>query len=273
MSNIQALILGLVQGLAEFLPISSSGHLTLFQMFFGIEEAPLALDVLMHFGTLIAVLFVYRQRIINMICHPFKSELKWLVVATIPAVLAALFLNDWIDAAFQGDYLGYCFLLTSFVLLLGESISRFRERKHKRVQWYDAVIMGCAQAVAIAPGLSRSGCTIAAGMGSGLSRKRAADFSFLMSIPAILGSAVLSLKDVYDASQAAGTSFGMEFSALVAQLGGVVPILIGVATAAVSGFLAIKLMLALVKQAGMRVFAVYTFLLGAFLIARQVLLG
>lgn len=242
-------------------------------MFFDIEEAPLALDVLLHIGTLLAVLFVYRERIINMICHPFKSELKWLVVATIPAVLAALLLDDWIDAAFKGDYLGYCFLLTSFVLLLGESINRFREKKRKRVAWYDAVIMGCAQAVAIAPGLSRSGCTIAAGMAGGLSRRRAADFSFLMSIPAILGSAVLSLKDIYDAAQVAGTSFGAEFSALIVQLGGILPVLIGVVTAAVSGFLAIKLMLALIKQAGMRVFAVYTFLLGAFLIARQVLLG
>lgn len=273
MSNIQAFILGLVQGLAEFLPISSSGHLTLLQMFFGINEAPLALDVLLHFGTLIAVLVVYWKRIVNMILHPLKSELKWLVVATIPAVIAALLLGDLIDAAFKGEYLGYCFLLTSFVLLLGESINRFRSKKHKHVTWYDALIMGCAQAVAIAPGLSRSGCTIAAGMASGLSRKRAADFSFLMSIPAILGSAVLSLKDVYDAAQTAGTSFGAEFSALVTQLGGVLPILIGVVTAAVSGFLAIKLMLALVKQAGMRAFAVYTFLLGAFLIARQVLLG
>ena len=125
MSNIQAFILGLVQGLAEFLPISSSGHLTLLQMFFGINEAPLALDVLLHFGTLIAVLIVYWKRIVNMILHPLKSELKWLIVATIPAVIAALLLNDLIDAAFKGEYLGYCFLLTSFVLLLGESINRF----------------------------------------------------------------------------------------------------------------------------------------------------
>ena len=146
MSNIQAFILGLVQGLAEFLPISSSGHLTLLQMFFGIEEAPLALDVLLHFGTLIAVLIVYRKRIVNMIMHPLKSELKWLIVATIPAVIAALFLGDLIDAAFKGDCLGYCFLLTSFVLLLGESINRFRAKKHKHVTWYDALIMGCAQA-------------------------------------------------------------------------------------------------------------------------------
>ena len=271
MSNIQAFILGLVQGLAEFLPISSSGHLTLLQMFFGIEEAPLALDILLHLGTLAAVLVVYRERIWDMICHPLDSDLKWLVLATIPAVLAALFLDDWIDKLFAGNFLGLSFLLTSFVLILGETINRLRAKCHRHVRWFDALIMGCAQAVAIAPGLSRSGCTISAGMASGLSRKSAADFSFLMSIPAILGSAVLSLKDIYDASLMSGQSFGAEFAALVNQMGGAVPILVGVVTAAVAGFLAIKLMLLIVKQIGIRWFALYTFLLGAILIARQVL--
>lgn len=240
-------------------------------MFFGIEEAPLLLDILLHVGTLLAVLIVYRRRIWKMICHPLASELKWLIVATIPAVLAALFLDDWIDSLFTGNYLAISFLLTSFVLILGESINRLRTKRRKRVAWYDAIVMGCAQAIAIAPGLSRSGCTIAAGMGCGLSRKRAADFSFLMSIPAILGSAVLSLKDIYDASQLSGQSIVDECLALVNQMGGAVPLVIGVVTAAVAGFLAIKLMLMIVKQVGMRWFALYTFLLGAFLIARQVL--
>ena len=271
MSVFQAFILGLVQGLAEFLPISSSGHLTLLQMLFGIDEAPITLDILLHLGTLIAVFAVYWRRILNMICHPIQSELKWLVVATIPAVLTALLLDDWVDAVFSGDYLGFCFIATSFVLLAGESINKLRVKKHKKVTWYDAVIMGCMQAVAIAPGLSRSGCTISGGMASGLSRKRAADFSFLMSIPAILGSAVLSVKDIFDEAAVSGLGFGAELSQLVSQMGGALPLIAGVVTAAVAGFLAIKFMLFVVRQIGMRWFAIYTFLLGAFLIARQVL--
>ncbi len=272
MTVLQAFILGLIQGLAEFLPISSSGHLTVGQMLFGLTDVPMTLDILLHLGTLAAVFIVYWQRIINMIRHPLQSELKWLVVATLPAVAAALFLNDTIEALFSGNYLGFAFLLTSFVLIAGEAVNRLRTRKHKQVNCLDALVMGCMQAVAIAPGLSRSGSTICGGMVSGLTRKRAADFSFLMSIPAILGSAVLDLKDLFEEAGAAGVSFGAQMSLRVAELGGVMPVIVGVLTAAVSGLLAIKLMLKIVKKAGMRWFAVYTFLLGAFLIARQFLM-
>ena len=272
MSNFQAFMLGLVQGLAEFLPISSSGHTTLLQMLFGIDEAPEILNVLLHLGTLLVVVVVYRERIWNMIRHPFKSELKWLILATIPTVIAAVTIKDWLETTF-GDsrYLGYCFLFTSFILLLGEGANRLRAKKHKPVRWYDALMMGCMQVLAIVPGVSRSGSTISGGMMTGLSRKRAVDFSFLMSIPAILGSAVLGIKEIWDMAEAANVGFGAQLSTLVEQLGGAMPLLIGVVTAAVSGFLAIKLMLYIVRQIGLRWFAVYTFLLGIFLIARQVL--
>ncbi|MBQ8953394.1 MAG: undecaprenyl-diphosphate phosphatase [Clostridia bacterium] len=274
MTNIQAFLLGLVQGLAEFLPVSSSGHTTLLQMLFGIAEAPEILNVLLHLGTLLVVLVVYRRRILNMIRHPFKSELKWLILATLPTVAAALTFKDKLEAAF-GDvkYLGYCFIFTSFIMLVGEAVNRLRVKKHKPVRWYDALVMGCMQVLAILPGVSRSGSTISGGMITGLSRKRAVDFSFLMSIPAILGSAVLGAKDIYDMAEAANVGFGAQLSALVQQMGGALPLVIGVATAAVSGFLAIKLMLYIVRQFGLRWFAAYTFLLGAFLIARQVLMA
>lgn len=273
MTNFQAFILGLIQGLAEFLPISSSGHLTLGQKFFGLTAVPMTLDILLHLGTLAAVLIVYRRRIWNMIVHPIASELKYLVLATIPTVIVALLLGDWIDQLFVGDgnYLGFSFLLTSFVLVLGEAVNRLRTSKHKQVNGGDALVMGCMQAVAILPGLSRSGSTICGGMFSGLTRRRAADFSFLMSIPAILGSAVLDLKSLYEEAETAGVAFGAQFAARMAELGGAIPVLIAVVTAAVSGFLAIKLMLKIVKRVGMRWFAAYTFLLGAFLIAYQVL--
>ncbi len=272
MTNFQAFILGLVQGLAEFLPISSSGHTTLLQMLFGIDEAPEILNIFLHLGTLLVLLVVYRKRIWKMIRHPFKSDLKWLILATIPTVAAALTFKDKLEAMF-GDvkYLGYCFLFTSFVLLVGEGVNRLRTKKHKSVQWKDALIMGCMQVLAIVPGVSRLGCTASGGMISGLNRRRSVDFSFLMAIPAVLGSAVLGAKDIWDMAEAANVGFGTQFGELVAQLGGAVPLLIGVGTAAIAGFLAVRLMLFIVRHIGLRWFAVYTFLLGAFLIARQVL--
>ena len=273
MSNFQAFLLGLVQGLAEFLPISSSGHTTLLQMLFGIQEAPEILNVLLHLGTLLVVLVVYRKRIWNMIRHPFKSELKWLILATLPTVAAALTIKDKLEATF-GDikYLGYLFVFTSFIMLVGEAVNRLRAKKHRHVRWYDALVMGCMQILAILPGVSRSGSTISGGMITGLSRRRAVDFSFLMSIPAVLGSAVLGAKDIYDAAEVAGVGFTTHLTTLIEEMGGAVPLAIGVATAAAAGFLAIRLMLYIVRQIGLRWFAAYTFLLGAFLIARQVLM-
>ncbi len=271
MSVIEAEILGLIQGLAEFMPISSSGHLAVGQMFLGLRDVPMTLSILLHLGTLIAVFVVYWKKIFRMIAHPIASELKWVILATIPTVIAALLLGDFIDQLFEGAYLGVSFLLTSFVLILGESVNRLRVNKHKKVTAADALIMGCMQAVAIAPGLSRSGSTICGGMFSGLTRKRAADFSFLMSIPAILGSAVLDLKDMYDEAQLLGVEFSVQFMSVIESLGGWMPVLVGVVVAAVSGILAIKLMLAVVKKVGMRWFAVYTFLMGAFMIGYQIL--
>lgn len=240
-------------------------------MFLGLGDVPLTLDILLHMGTLVAVFVVYWRRLVDMLVHPIQSELKWVVLATVPTVIAALLLGDFIDRLFEGAYLGVSFLMTSFVLVLGETVNRLRTKKHKKVGFLDALSMGCMQAIAIAPGLSRSGSTICGGMFSGLTRRRAADFSFLMSIPAILGSAVLDLKDMYDEAGAAGVSMGVQIVSVINQMGGALPVIVGVLTAAVSGFLAIKLMLAIVKKAGMRCFAAYTFLLGAFLIAYQVL--
>ncbi len=272
MSHFEAFILGLVQGIAEFLPISSSGHTTLLQMFFGIEEAPQILNIMLHFGTLIVVLVIYRARIWEMIRHPFASDLKWLVLATIPTVVAALTIKDAIEAVLTGDkFLGIGFLCSSFIMFLGDGISRVRQNKHKAVTWYDALVMGCMQVLAIAPGVTRSGSTISGGMVTGLTRRRAVDFAFLMSIPAVCGSVVLELKDVKDAADAAGVGFTEQFGTLISQLGGALPVIIAVLAALLAGYLSIKLMLSLVKKLGLRPFAVYTFIVGALLIGRQVL--
>ena len=274
MTDIQAFLLGLVQGLAEFLPISSSGHTTLLEMLFGIAQPPEILNVMLHFATLIVVLVVFRKSVIRMICHPLRSELKWLILATIPTVIYALLAKDRVDALLPDDnsYLGYCFLFTSFILLVGEAVNRLRSRKHKPVQWYDALIMGCFQIVGTLPGVSRSGSTISAGMMSGLSRRRSVNFSFLMSIPAVLGSLLLGCKDIYDQASAAQIGFTDQFMNLIESMGGLQPLLIAMGTALVAGFIAIRLLLYIVRQIGLRWFAAYTFLLGAFLIARQILM-
>ena len=255
MNAIQGLILGIVQGLTEFLPISSSGHLLVLQKIFGIDtDGQLLLNILLHLGTLVAVFAVYWRRIWNMLCHPIQSELKWLVVATIPAVIAALVVD--FDAAFEGQFIIWSFYLTSIVLVAGDVIGKWRRRNHrvhKRVGAKDALTMGVMQAVAILPGLSRSGSTISAGVASGLTRKRAADFSFLMSIPAILGSLVLELKGVVLDGEPIGDIT-------------LVPTLLGVLAAAVFGFIAIKGMLKLIRRVSMKWFALYTFLLGTFLL-------
>ena len=259
MSIIEALILGAVQGLTEFLPISSSGHLLLLEKIMGISTESdhlLLLNILLHFGTLAAVFMVYWKRIWNMIRHPIQSELKWLVVATIPAIAAALFIN--FDSAFEGKFIIWSFYLTTFVIFAGTTINKYRRRKrtlHRHLRWYDAVVMGVVQAVAILPGLSRSGSTIAGGISCGLSRKKTADFAFLMSIPAILGSAVLELKDVIFG----GGSYTLEL----------LPTIAGVVAAAVFGLIAIKGFLVLIRKISMNVFGIYTFALGTFLLLNK----
>lgn len=253
MDIMQSLWLGLVQGLTEFLPVSSSGHLLLLKRLFGIATNDITFEVLLHGGTLLAVIAVYWRRIWNMLCHPLRSELPLLVVATVPAVIAVLLFD--FDAAFEGEYLGFSFLITTLILWLADLVGGLAP-KRKAVGWSNAIVMGVMQAVAIMPGISRSGSTISGGVATGLSRKRAADFAFLMSIPAILGSIVLEL-----------------MGGGVGQLAtdNLVPVLVGVGVAAVSSFLAIKVMLAIVRRVRLTWFGLYTGVLGVLILLDQYL--
>lgn len=282
MTIMQAVILGIVQGLAEFLPVSSSGHLVLVQKIFGMETGSVTLEVLMHLGTLVAVVAVYWKEIWNMICHPWKSDLKWLVVATIPAVIARLLYTDlfvivfagtglegaftavrdglggFVETAFEGGFLGWAFIMTSVLLLLGEWLSKRQAKRHSKVRGTDALVIGVMQAVAVLPGVSRSGSTMAGGRAAGLSSKKAADFAFMMSIPTILGAVVMDGKDILTGE--------------IAEALPVVPMLVGVLVSMVFGFIAIRFMLTAVRKSGMRWFAVYTFCLGALILVDQYIL-
>lgn len=258
MELMQVFWLGLVQGLTEFLPISSSGHLVLLQKLFGISNNSIALEVLLHVGTLLAVIFVYWKRILNMILHPnfrhpLKSELCLLIIATIPATIAA-FMLDFSDA-FSGEFLGFSFLITTLILWLADLVSGM-SFETKEVKWYNAVVMGIMQAVAILPGVSRSGSTISGGIATGLSRKRAADFGFLMAIPAILGSIILEATDIFN-----GTAASIA--------GGPMALLLGVVVSSVSGFAAIKFMLKIVRRIRLPWFGLYTGILGVLILLDQ----
>ena len=269
----QSILLGLLQGVAEFLPISSSGHIELLKGAMGLEGVPLLLETFLHLGTLLVICVMYCKRIFRMLRHPIKSDLKWLIVATLPTVAAVLLLGDALDALFGGWHLGVCFLITCVVLLVGEAGHMMHDEKHKKVNCFDALAMGLMQVLAIIPGVSRLGCTITGGLCTGLTRRRAVDFSFLMSIPAVLGSLALNLKDIYDQAQAAGTTFSFQFSQGIQALGGYTPVLVCVLTAAVVGFASISLCRLIIRKFGLKIFAFYTGALGLILIARQLLAG
>ncbi len=269
MTVFEALILGVVQGATEFLPVSSSGHLVVVPELFGIPAPPLAFDVLVHLATLVAVVaYFYRDvsRLVLCVVAPkrlSRQELKywrrllvWLIVGSVPAGLAGFLLNDFFEGLFASTLAVGLFLIVTSALLwgadvaLGRMLRRGRVRSLDGLRGADALLIGCFQALAIAPGISRSGSTIAAGAFLGFDRPTAAHFSFLLSIPAILGAFLFSLKDI------GGALAGDSALAYV----------VGAAAAAISGFLAIFFLLRYLKRHRLRLFAVYTLLVGLFVV-------
>ena len=256
MDIINAVILGIVQGLTEFLPVSSSGHLVLLQKVFGIAEPTLFFDTMLHTGTLLAVFVVLRREIWAILRRPVQPFTGLLIIATIPAVVSALLFRKKIEHAFEsGQFLGIAFLITTAFLVIAEILSRRARtgglKKADNTGWLDALIIGVLQAVAIIPGVSRSGATISGALYRGLDREFAARFSFLLSIPAILGAVVLQTKDLVK-------------GASVAEAGGigVAAVIAGTLSAAVVGFFAMRFLLKIIKEKSLFGFAVYTAVLG-----------
>ncbi len=256
MGILEAIVLGIVQGLTEFLPVSSSGHLVLLHNVFGMSEPQLFFDTMLHLGTLVAVVIVMWKSIVDIFKNFFSKMTLFLIVATIPAVLATLLFGDFFEGAFSGTYLGYGFLLTACILTLSEKISSRVHRK-REIGMGSTITMGVLQAVAIFPGVSRAGSTIAGGLVSGIDRRQAASFSFLMSIPAILGSVVLQGAKV------------ISESAINVEL---LPTIVGAVCAAISGYFAIRFMLALISKKRLYGFAIYVAVLGILVLLDQYLL-
>lgn len=196
------IILAIVQGLTEFLPISSSGHLVLLNKFFGIENDFLLLSVVLHVATLFSVLIVLKKEVVEIIKHPFGELSKKLLVATVPTVIIVLCFKSFIDKAFDGRYLPICFMLTAVLIVVSEFIS-FKQKQvgYKSLTYSKGIVMGIAQGIAVLPGISRSGATICAGLISGSKREEVAHFSFLMSIPIILASLVLEIYEYVSVGQ------------------------------------------------------------------------
>lgn len=256
----QAILLGLIQGLTEFLPVSSSGHLVLLQRLFGLDGG-LFIPIILHLGTLVAVCTVFFKDIIALFKKPFKT-LFLLVLASIPAAAAGLFAGDYIEEVIlNGKYaaiiLAILFFLTATVLFATETFSKKRSKaadgvgiKEYGVSLRTAIPMGFAQAVAVLPAISRSGSTICAGTLAGGRSEEVAKFSFLMSVPVILGSFVVDLaKGLYEGSiQQTFAEGGVTFGLAVA---------VGFIVSALVGLFAIKVMLKAIKKANYKWFSLY----------------
>lgn len=231
----EALILGIVQGLTEFLPVSSSGHLVLMSHFLGTKSS-IGFDVAVHVGTLFSVLVFYRKKLLMMLKKPF--EIVWkLVIASIPAAIVMLLFKKQIESLFTVKFLPVGFLLSSIFLYFIDKTKGEKELDNKA-----SCVSGLFQALAVLPGVSRSGSTIFGSRLVGVKKEAAVDFSFIMSIPIIAGSGlIMLLDDSFDV-------LPMTFS-------------IGAITAFVFGLISIKLTTAAVKTAKMKGFSVYLFLL------------
>ena len=265
MNIIQAIIIGVVQGLTEFLPVSSSAHLVFAHNILNVESS-LAFDVFLHLGTLIAVLWFFRWDIIKMIRSwlqsisdilqgrfmqgfrddPYKRLAWYVILATIPVGIVGVLFEDAVDALFAGALYVPAFFLfvTGTILYLSQRMPGGNINLHN-ITKKEALFMGCAQACAVLPGLSRSGTTISAGLVAGLDKEFAAKFSFILSIPAIFGAFIFQLKDI-------GSAMDANF----------LPIFVGFIAAIIAGYLAIKWMLDLIQNRSLDIFAYYCWVVG-----------
>jgi len=258
MGIFESAVLGLLQGLGEFLPISSSAHLALFPWIFGLQYQGLAYDVMLHMGTLAAVLAYYWKDWLKILKDGFSSpssedgRVLWLLVlATVPGGLAGLFLEHYAENVFRNPlYMAANLIIFGFVLWYADS--RVREGEDRRIDWKTALVVGCAQALAIAPGVSRSGITMTAALFLGFSRGSAARFSFLLSTPIIAAAGMKELVKLQPS----------DFNATFA---------VGFLVAAVSGWMAISFLISYIKRRGMALFAWYRLALGIAIIAMALL--
>jgi undecaprenyl-diphosphatase len=263
MTILQAILLGVVQGLTEFLPISSSAHLVIVPWLLGWDLDPayaFAFNILVQLGTLVAVMIYFAAPLLDMLRAVWtglllrrpladpRARLAWLLaLASVPAVVAGLLLHDIVEEAFASPAAVFFFLLVTAGLLTAAERFGRSERPLDALTPSDALVIGAAQALSLFPGISRSGSTISAGLFRRLLRAEAARFSFLMSIPVMIGAGIIGLKDLAD---------------LAPDTGLILPVIAGFLAAAVVGYLSIRWLLGYLAGHRLTVFAVYCFAVG-----------
>ena len=253
MDVLQAIILGIIQGLTEFIPISSSGHLVIAHRIMGIEETGLTFDVALHIGTLMALVIFFYKDIAKLVVGLFRktenTKIAWmLVLATLPAVLVGVLLQDFAETSFRSVKLvAFNLMIFGVVMLYADKYSQSRKKRLKIVGKQQAMAMGIAQAAAIIPGISRSGSTITAGLFAGLDRVAATRFSFLLAIPVTAGAIIKVLVN----------------ESTLADINGQIGIFLsGVIAALISGSFAIKFLLGYLAKHSLLAFAYYRITIG-----------
>ena len=265
MSAFEAVLLGLVQGLTEFLPVSSSGHLVLARSLLGGSGEGITFEVMVHFGTFLAIVTVFRGEIWKMIAAVFGGigtlvgrkgiaqrfegdvHLKlalWIVIGSVPAGCLGLLFEDYIEQAFSNPI-----VVSGALLVTGSMVwsTRYVKKTRGDVGWKDAILIGVAQAFAMVPGISRSGSTIVTALWRKVDRAKAAEFSFLLALPVIFGATLLKLKDVFEAPP---------------PIAEVWSLIVGTATAYASGYVAIRVLLDIVRKGKLDRFAYYCWAVG-----------
>ena len=281
MTTLQAFFLGLLQGIAEFLPVSSSGHLKLAQELFGLTDVPLMFDVFLHIATLLAVCIYFRKIILRLFTILFRvifrreeqpytgddpkilslapdyaagmNTIFMIIISTIVTGVMGIAVKKFLDSdSISVKFICAGFLVTSVLLLLSGLVSgkQAQVTGYTKLKWYQAVAVGFAQGIGTLPGISRSGSTISGAVFCGVGRVKAGDYSFIISIPAILGAFVLTLKDFFEA----------EAAVVIETL----PLAVSFVTAFVSGYAALSLLMKLINRGKLAWFAVYLIPLGIF---------
>ena len=280
MNVLKAILMGVLQGLTEFLPVSSSGHLGLLKGLFGLDNGSILFDILLHFATLVSIIAVFYKDILKLIvefggmcrdifhniaalgkslsdgkdpqyarviCNSYRKFVLMLVISTIPTGIIGVFMKDIVEYTSANLLVtGVCLICTGLILALSDFLAD-GNKKLKEAGYWDAFAIGGAQGIATLPGLSRSGCTIVAGILCGLDRKFAAKYSFIMSIPAVLGALVLELFDIGSESISAGD---------------VGCYIIGMIIAAVIGYIALRLIMNIIVSRYFKYFAIYCGVIG-----------
>ncbi|MBN1495066.1 undecaprenyl-diphosphatase UppP [Candidatus Peregrinibacteria bacterium] len=272
MGIFEALFLGLLQGVTEFLPVSSSGHLVITENYLNLDVENLKIfDVMLHLGSLSAIIIYFWKDFIGLIkgflaflrlyktnpqIKEYQQLIGYLIIATIPAVAVALLFGDGIDYLFRNVwYVGIFMIIVGEIFILAEKALKKYKTK-KEIGFKDSIIIGCAQAAALIPGVSRSGSTISAGLFLGIPREKAARFSFLMAIPAILGAGIfMGIKNLTASDFALGAA----------------PMITGFAASLVASFGAVYFLMRFLKKHTLRPFAYYLFALGGLIIAVNLL--